>query len=809
MSRPTRLQLRYDTLSNWTSGDPLPKLAKGEVGIANDGIKIIAKVGTDDTPQTWEQASFLSVQEDSSVGVNIENVGRVILEMYIGDDITNDLVFTDCISKIKFKDDSNTSAISNCSAYNPNQSIGISNFHINATNDSQNLVGWRTSSEQRPYGLIHPRLVGTFDCNLLEFNVSNIFPLRPISFDGSVLMYCRGIEVWELPLEDDEQINFIEKIDAWIPVPTYMFGSSTCSGSGGGGETDDVDGGGETDDVDGGGETDDVDGGTDNPPPPPPPPPCPDGQKYVSDCPFFPGPVCSECAPNCPPCEPDPEPPCSLSEFEPFSDVCIGTNKNDCLSNSNPTTSGGGCSDCDCCAAVCAEDSFCCESQWDAACAQIALQPELASVCAKDPGGEPPETFCENSEDPSENIEHIIGCWNTRNNKYLESPCAVKEENDDLYIWAESLEGNPLVFTNQDDTSFLNDNPCDRYNASSIAQIPVHNNDRILNSSLRPYPQTGTVGSNGISVTSGFWDNRTDPKHSPYMGIYNVWKLIDIQVLAEISNPNDERVYKQLTVCLNGVTSSSPAYVFVYVRRWSGPGTNNECDGIWTGLRPPNSQGIPWAESWEIERNFNFSLPGDYAGGVFIEGGCGAGFYEGNYVGFAQKYILNSTGGEQFNTGSPPNRQYVLLRILFTAMYSFVDTITATIDKIEVRAGGPETSCFGGPIPLFDATRIPGIVNVFPTENNNVIYTLDFSSRKKPIEIIGFPKNKQVPVYDSSLKAWIGQYAAVFNTIEEGVVYWDLGRRNWKFARHLDAGIYNKEPAQRPIVDDTDENTDL
>lgn len=58
---PTRIQLRYDTLENWQKTNPSPKLAQGEMGIANNNGTIIAKVGTSENPQTWDQAHELSV----------------------------------------------------------------------------------------------------------------------------------------------------------------------------------------------------------------------------------------------------------------------------------------------------------------------------------------------------------------------------------------------------------------------------------------------------------------------------------------------------------------------------------------------------------------------------------------------------------------------------------------------------------------------------------------------------------------------------------------------------------------------------
>lgn len=59
---PVRIKLRYDLLDNWQKDNgQTAKLSMGEIGIANDNGNVFARVGTSETPQSWSEASELSV----------------------------------------------------------------------------------------------------------------------------------------------------------------------------------------------------------------------------------------------------------------------------------------------------------------------------------------------------------------------------------------------------------------------------------------------------------------------------------------------------------------------------------------------------------------------------------------------------------------------------------------------------------------------------------------------------------------------------------------------------------------------------
>ena len=59
---PVRIKLRYDLIENWQKDSgQTAKLSMGEIGIANDNGNVFARVGTSETPQSWSEASELSV----------------------------------------------------------------------------------------------------------------------------------------------------------------------------------------------------------------------------------------------------------------------------------------------------------------------------------------------------------------------------------------------------------------------------------------------------------------------------------------------------------------------------------------------------------------------------------------------------------------------------------------------------------------------------------------------------------------------------------------------------------------------------
>jgi hypothetical protein len=236
---PTRILLRNDTLSNWENPSNPGKLNKGEIGIAfGTNNKVIAKVGTDDG-QTWAQAKPLSVEADEIVGVNIENVGRVILEGYENFD-GGVLEFSECIES--FTLDRAGKQINEFPEWSQIPNIILDPFgtkpidvvlsHINILNiGSDGLYGYRTNPLQREYGLVHPSLFNDFKQETInnDPSFSNSFPVRPIPSEESYLMFLREIEVWELPRIDGDVIRYIGKVDAWVPNKPETYTSNECN----------------------------------------------------------------------------------------------------------------------------------------------------------------------------------------------------------------------------------------------------------------------------------------------------------------------------------------------------------------------------------------------------------------------------------------------------------------------------------------------------------------------------------------------------------------------------------------------------
>jgi hypothetical protein len=226
---PTRIQLRYDTVSNWETGST-KLLAQGEVGIALKADNTIeARVGTG--PNTsWADAKVLTATPGEMGTVNIENVGRVIMELYTGSSPENDLSFSSCIESFTLSTAANgPSPFSekNCSLNN----ITVDNVfpHINVLNTSANFVGWR-ADEAVAYGLVHPQLGNVFKCEEVTsaFSYSNYYPLRPIPRNGSNFVYMENIEIWTLPTGNGQTIEYLGLLDAWVPTPTRQYISNNC-----------------------------------------------------------------------------------------------------------------------------------------------------------------------------------------------------------------------------------------------------------------------------------------------------------------------------------------------------------------------------------------------------------------------------------------------------------------------------------------------------------------------------------------------------------------------------------------------------
>lgn len=60
----------------------------------------------------------------------------------------------------------------------------------------------------------------------------------------------------------------------------------------------------------------------------------------------------------------------------------------------------------------------------------------------------------------------------------------------------------------------------------------------------------------------------------------------------------------------------------------------------------------------------------------------------------------------------------------------------------------------------------------------------------KDIKVQGYTFDKSVPTFDRTTKNWVNKYAATFDELEEGIVYWDIQENEWKITDTLEGGIY-------------------
>ena len=169
------------------------------------------------------------------------------------------------------------------------------------------------------------------------------------------------------------------------------------------------------------------------------------------------------------------------------AEFCGSCGSEDAPSCADDTTGLPGCSDPACCTAVCAIDAFCCDSQWDSVCVDLAIANCLV------PGDEPAN--CITAVD-GENDGYLGDNLGWTGDDTLPAPCATGDEIDEWYCYTATCTGLAVASTCG---STLFDSALGVYNSSTGALIQCNDN-AIGPVTTECDPQA--TGSNTASIVS-------------------------------------------------------------------------------------------------------------------------------------------------------------------------------------------------------------------------------------------------------------------------------------------------------------------
>lgn len=254
-SRPTRLLLRSDTITNWLSANSTP-LMYGEVGIGFDpnSNSVIAKVGSikENTGQRWADAPQIGAEVDE-LGIDLENVGRIYSSVVVDqynkpiNTFNQTHFYPECSNNIThlYGDFSQLPYSLRCGTDQspPDGTILSYDCVISPRRNyilPKNISGWRTtlsvntSNEiptifEAPVGFVHPEFDNVIPCN--SFGVLNKLPIQPIQTPISVLSWIENVEVWTIPISPIADQNgrgnyamkFLGTVSGWFPFPHREF----------------------------------------------------------------------------------------------------------------------------------------------------------------------------------------------------------------------------------------------------------------------------------------------------------------------------------------------------------------------------------------------------------------------------------------------------------------------------------------------------------------------------------------------------------------------------------------------------------